>query len=152
MRGISTTVPAVAAARAKPKRAAPAEGTAENSAGDPGISSDGSQWQRSPGAIRQARYRVKHRRVGLVDIMVVAPAAASADLQLQAEAMRAFKHLRPGPLRDPISGRLVSVKAVLREAARVIAAGAAAANAAASPAHGERSEAPLPDPSGVGKT
>jgi len=44
------------------------------------------------------------------------PAGAAANMQEAAEAMRAFPHLRPGPLRDPISGKLVSAAAVLKAA------------------------------------
>jgi hypothetical protein len=44
------------------------------------------------------------------------PIGAVPDLQEIAEALQGAPHLRPGPLRDPISGKLVSVKTALRHA------------------------------------
>ena len=69
-------------------------------------------------AVRQARRRARLRESGLIPVTVIMPAGAAADMQEAAEAMRAFPHLRPGPLRDPISGKLVSAAAVLKAARR----------------------------------
>jgi hypothetical protein len=66
------------------------------------------------GAERQARYRARLRRVGATAVTVMIPAGATPDLYLSAEALRASPHLRFGPLRDPVSGKLVSAKSVLR--------------------------------------
>lgn len=70
------------------------------------------------GARRQARWRERQRLSGIAAITIMVPSAAGADLHLLAEAMRAAPHLRPGPLRDPVSGKLVSAKAVLAKGAR----------------------------------
>lgn len=63
---------------------------------------------------RQARYRAKLRERGAVPVTVIVPDHVVADLQLAAEALRVASHLCLGPLRDPVSGRFVSAKSVLR--------------------------------------
>lgn len=62
-------------------------------------------------AARQARFRAKRRAEGLVQITIMVPAGSVADLQEMAAALRASPHLRPGPLRNPITGKLVRRKA-----------------------------------------
>jgi hypothetical protein len=74
-------------------------------AADPAVTCDG-----LTGAARQARYRERQRRQGLVAVTVVVPVAATSDLVQAAEAMRSAPHLTFGPLRDPLSGKLVSSK------------------------------------------
>jgi hypothetical protein len=54
----------------------------------------------------------------LIAVTVMVPPGAVADIQLQAEVMHSFRHLIPGPLRDPSSGKLVSAKAALNLAKR----------------------------------
>jgi hypothetical protein len=61
-------------------------------------------------AARQRRKRQKLETAGLVQCNVVVPAAAVAELQQQAQLLRAYPHLVPGPMRDPVSGKLVSVR------------------------------------------
>lgn len=58
-------------------------------------------------AERQARFRTKRRAEGLVQITIMVPAGAVAEVQEMAAALRASPHLRPGPLRNPITGKLV---------------------------------------------
>lgn len=65
------------------------------------------------GAQRVARYRARKRAAGVVAVTLLAPGVARADLQMLAEALCAAPELRPGPLRDPRNGRLVSAKALL---------------------------------------
>jgi hypothetical protein len=65
---------------------------------------------RHTNAERQQRKRRKLETAGLVQCNVVVPAAAVAELQQQAELLRAYPHLVPGPMRDPVSGKLVSVR------------------------------------------
>jgi hypothetical protein len=67
------------------------------------------------GAQRQARYRTRQREIGCIEITIIIPADAAADCRFIAEAMRAHPHLRPGPLRDPVSGKLVAAKRALAE-------------------------------------
>lgn len=81
-----------------------------NSAADPTVTCDGPGRVGMTGAERQARYRQRHRGLGLVSVTVLVPAGSAADLQVLAEGMRAYPHLRPGLLRDPDSGKLVSLK------------------------------------------
>lgn len=65
---------------------------------------------RHTNAERQQRKRARLARAGLVQCNLWVPAAAVAELQQQAELLRAHPHLVPGPLRDPVSGKLVSVR------------------------------------------
>lgn len=62
------------------------------------------------GAERQRRRRERLEQAGLAQCSLWVPVACLAELQQQAELLRAFPHLLPGPLRDPISGRLVSAR------------------------------------------
>jgi hypothetical protein len=62
---------------------------------------------------RQARFRERQRQLGMIPVTVIVPAQTVADLQQIAAAMRAATHLVPGPLRDPLSGKLVSARHVL---------------------------------------
>src|SRR6266851_180547 len=73
---------------------------------------------RSRSAQRQARYRSRQKKAGFTEIALFVPPHAAPDLQLAAEALRQAPHLEIGPLRDPISGKLVSVKSVLRRPRR----------------------------------
>jgi hypothetical protein len=84
------------------------------SSADPRVICDAKTRHRLKGAQRQARYRARLQQQSLVPTTVITPIGAHADLQEQAEALRRAPHLRPGPLRDPISGKLVSAKTVLR--------------------------------------
>ena len=86
----------------------------DNSANKPPVASDGISRTGMKGAERSARYRARFRRLGIVQVNVLVPAHAAPDLLLLAEALRAATHLTLGPLRDPISGRLVAAKSVLR--------------------------------------
>jgi hypothetical protein len=86
--------------------------TAENSAGFPTVTCHVERRGQTT-AERQASYRAPNRRPGLVTVALLVPAAAIPDLQLAAAAMRRACHLLPGPLRDPISGKLVSAKSAL---------------------------------------
>ena len=64
----------------------------------------------SANAARQAKFRAKAGRAGLVQCNVWISEAALADLQLQAEILRTFPHLTVGPLRDPFSGKFVALR------------------------------------------
>ncbi len=61
-------------------------------------------------AEKQDRFRSRAIAQGWVQINVWAPEAARADLQLQAEVLRKYPHLMVGPLRDPMTGRLVALR------------------------------------------
>jgi hypothetical protein len=63
-------------------------------------------------AQRQQRKRERLEAAGLVQCNVWVPASAAAELRLLAELLRAHPHLLPGPLRDPVSGKLVSARNV----------------------------------------
>lgn len=66
-------------------------------------------------AQRSARYRARKRSVGIIPITLRAPAATAADLYTVAEALRTRPDLSPALLlKDPRSGRLVSVTRALR--------------------------------------
>jgi hypothetical protein len=67
---------------------------------------------RQENARRQRRKRERLEAAGLVQCNVWIPAAAVAELRLLAEILRAYPHLLPGPLRDPVSGKLVSAHKV----------------------------------------
>ena len=66
---------------------------------------------RHTNAARQRRKRARLADAGLVQCNVWVPAAAAAELRLLAEILRTYPHLLPGPLRDPVSGKLVSTRA-----------------------------------------
>ncbi len=86
---------------------------AENPPADPAVTCDDANRPGLTGSQRQARHRARLRQAGLVAVTVVIPVHAAPEFQLAAEAMRLRPHLRLGPLRDPISGRLVFAKGVL---------------------------------------
>ncbi len=70
---------------------------------------------RSPNAARQQRFRARVAENGWVQCNVWIPAAALPDVQLQAQILRQFPHLTVGPLRDPLTGKFVALRApVLR--------------------------------------
>ena len=70
---------------------------------------------RRPNAARQARFRAEMARQGLVQCNVWIPAAAVADVQLQAQILREHPHLAVGSLRDPVTGKFVALRSpVLR--------------------------------------
>src|SRR5712671_1109549 len=82
------------------------------------VTCDGEPRRGMTGAQRQARYRSRLRRGGgVVAVTVMIPASAITDFQLAAEALREATHLSLGPLRDPVSGKLVSAKSVLHRKA-----------------------------------
>jgi hypothetical protein len=56
--------------------------------------------------------RAKREAAGLVQCNVWVPAAVIAEIKLMAEILRVHPHLQPGPLRDPVSGRLVGLRIV----------------------------------------
>jgi hypothetical protein len=87
---------------------------AEISGVAPGVICDAGQRRRVAGARRQARYRQKQSAAGLVSVTVLVPSAAVPDLQQLAETIRDAPHLLPGPVRDPISGKLVSFRRGVR--------------------------------------
>jgi len=87
----------------------------ENLGGSPAVTCDA---RRGGSAKRQARYRARLRQRNLIPTTSMVPIGAVPDLQEIAEALQGAPHLRPGPLRDPISGKLVSVKTARRAAAR----------------------------------
>lgn len=62
---------------------------------------------------RVSRYRARKRSIRIVSVTVLVPTGARADLRMLAEALCVEPELRPGPLRNPRSGRLVSAKTVL---------------------------------------
>ena len=64
-------------------------------------------------AERQERFRERRAREGLLQVTVLIPAAAMADFQEHAEAIRTNPVLTLGPLRNPHTGKLCSVKSVL---------------------------------------
>jgi len=66
----------------------------ENSAASATVTRDARR--RANGARRQARHRARQSDAGFAEVVIVVPRAAAADLRLNAEAMRAFPHLRPG--------------------------------------------------------
>jgi hypothetical protein len=63
-------------------------------------------------AQRQQRKRERLEAAGLVQCNVWVPQAAVAELRLLAEILRAHPHLLPGPLRDPVWGKLVAARKV----------------------------------------
>jgi hypothetical protein len=66
-------------------------------------------------AERSARYRARKRSAGVIAITLRAPAATAPDFYALAEALRARPDLSPALLlKDPRTGRLVSVKTALR--------------------------------------
>jgi len=73
-------------------------------------------------AERQARFRAKAAGTGLTSVTLLVPTGAAVDLQLVVQALREWKHLGPGPLRDPLSGKLVSAKTALRHPAPAVKA------------------------------
>jgi hypothetical protein len=74
-------------------------------------------------AQRGARWRQRQRELGLSSVCLVIPKHLAPDLVLLAEALRADPHLEPGPLRDRVSGRLLSARSVLARRASTAAAG-----------------------------
>lgn len=63
-----------------------------------------------PKSGRNARYEERMREAGFVPVKVWVPEACRAPLQQMAELLRESPFLEPGPLRDPASGKLVSVR------------------------------------------
>ena len=68
------------------------------------------------GAQRAALYLERQRERGLVSVTILVPIGAVAEFREMGEALRTHPHLLPGPLRDPRTGRLVSVATALRSA------------------------------------
>lgn len=62
------------------------------------------------GSERQRRLRQRRERSGLLQLTLWVPAGAAADLRELAELLRAHPHLVAGPARDPVSGKLVSIR------------------------------------------
>lgn len=60
-------------------------------------------------ALRAKRFKAKQAEAGLVQANVWVPADCLADLRLLAERLCAERGLTVGPLRDPATGRLVSL-------------------------------------------
>ena len=65
-------------------------------------------------AEKSRRHRNKQLAAGLIKVTVFVPATSAAEFHLVAEATRARPELILGPLRDSITGRLVSAKFALR--------------------------------------
>ena len=83
---------------------------------------DGQRRHGLTGAQRQPRFRAKVAETGLTSVTLLVPAGAAVDLQLVAQVLREWKHPVPGPLRDPLSGKLVSAKTALRHPALAVKA------------------------------
>lgn len=64
---------------------------------------------RTASARRAAAFKQRQRDAGLEQACVWVPAGMVAQLQVLAEALRENPALEVGPLRDMISGRLVSL-------------------------------------------
>lgn len=60
---------------------------------------------------RNARYEDRMREAGFVPVKLWVPEHCRAPLLEMAEALRQSPHLEPGPLRDPVSGKLAGKKA-----------------------------------------
>ncbi len=54
------------------------------------------------------RMRYTHRQLAVADVLL--PHQALADLRLQAEKLRQYPHLVVGSLRDPQTGKFVSLR------------------------------------------
>ena len=67
---------------------------------------------RHTNAQRQQRKRARLEAAGLVQCNLWVPVSAVAELRLLAAILRAHPHLLPGPLRDPVSGKLVSARSI----------------------------------------
>ena len=64
---------------------------------------------------RQRRKRDRLTAAGLAQCNVWVPASAVADFRLMAEIVRLHPHLVPALLRDPVSGKLVALRAEKKE-------------------------------------
>jgi hypothetical protein len=61
-------------------------------------------------ASRARRFRDKLSANGMVQLNLWVPVGAADDMRILAAIMREHPHLRPGPLRDPVSGKLVTAR------------------------------------------
>ena len=61
-------------------------------------------------AEKQRRKRAKLATQGLKQCNVTVPESTHADLNLQAQLLRAYPHLMVGPLRDSVSGKFVALR------------------------------------------